>query len=234
MNVRSGVRAATVLVVMMIVLGGCAAVFKGSSENITISSMPEGTQIYMNGQYIGATPMRIKLKSKGEYTFEFRKEGYKKQVVYLTSSVGAGWVVLDVLFGLIPVIVDAASGAWFELDQSVVYASLLPDGSVGATPAPTRRPQSTPSDDAANDTAGRNAGAQQAPPPERSGPTVDITLKDGSTSTGKLIGEGDDWLMLEIYVKSKGEFREVVFQKAEIERILDVVRDADVTKDYLR
>ena len=118
---------------------------------------------------------------------------------------------------------DAATGSWFELDQNVVYASLLADGSMSATPAPARVPQGAPA-----------GGAQQAPPPERSGPTVDITLKDGSTSTGKLISEGDDWLMLEIYVKSKGEFREVVFQKNEIERILDVVRDTDVTKDYLR
>ncbi|MBE0645538.1 MAG: PEGA domain-containing protein [Bacteroidetes bacterium] len=213
----------------MTVLGGCAAIFKGTSENMTLSSMPDGAQIYMNGQYIGVTPMRIRLKSKGEYTFEYRKEGHQKQVVYLSNSVGAGWIILDVLFGLLPVIVDAATNAWYELDQNVVYASLLPDGGMSQTPAPARQPQSTPSDDAA-----RSEGMQQAPPPERTGPTVDLTLKDGSTSTGKLIGEGDDWIILEIYIKSKGELHEIVFKKAEIERILDVLRDADVTNDYLK
>jgi hypothetical protein len=38
--------------------------------------------------------------------------------------VGAGWVVLDVLAGLVGIIVDAATGAWYELDQDAVNAIL--------------------------------------------------------------------------------------------------------------
>jgi len=38
--------------------------------------------------------------------------------------VGAGWVILDILGGLIPVIVDAATGDWHYLDQTNVNAAL--------------------------------------------------------------------------------------------------------------
>jgi glycerol-3-phosphate acyltransferase PlsY len=42
----------------------------------------------------------------------------------VNTKVGAGWVVLDVLGGLIPVIVDAATGDWKKLDQDAVNAVL--------------------------------------------------------------------------------------------------------------
>jgi hypothetical protein len=42
----------------------------------------------------------------------------------ITNHVGVGWIVLDVIFGLVPVIVDAATGSWYELDQKIVNALL--------------------------------------------------------------------------------------------------------------
>ena len=58
------------------------------------------------------------------YTIEFRKEGYKSKLVNITNHIGAGWIILDVLGGLIPVIIDAATGAWYELDQKNVNTIL--------------------------------------------------------------------------------------------------------------
>ena len=42
----------------------------------------------------------------------------------INSKVGAGWVILDVLGGLIPIVVDAATGSWKKLDQDAVDAQL--------------------------------------------------------------------------------------------------------------
>ena len=42
----------------------------------------------------------------------------------ITNHVGAGWIVLDVLCGLVPVIIDAATGAWCDLDQKNIKAVL--------------------------------------------------------------------------------------------------------------
>ncbi|MGB9588967.1 MAG: PEGA domain-containing protein, partial [Armatimonadota bacterium] len=85
---------------------------------------PAGAQVYVNGTLMGTTPISLKLQKQKTYTIEFKKEGYHTRTVQLTNSVGAGWIVLDVLGGLIPVIIDAATGSWYSLDQDNVNAVL--------------------------------------------------------------------------------------------------------------
>jgi hypothetical protein len=74
---------------------------------------------------MGKTPLQLKLASKKEYAIEFRAEGYQPRVYNISNKVGAGWIVLDVLAGLIPVIIDAATGAWYKLDQDNINAVLI-------------------------------------------------------------------------------------------------------------
>jgi len=118
----------TFIVLMLISLvfyfSGCAAIFKGSNSKLNLSSDPEGAKVYVNGNYYGTTPIRILLKSNQTYTIEFKKEGYKTVARNITNHVGAGWVILDVLGGLVPVIIDAATGSWYELDQKNINALL--------------------------------------------------------------------------------------------------------------
>ncbi len=107
-----------------LMFNGCATIFHGSTEKVGFSSDPSGAKIYINGQLMGTAPMEIKLESKKSYTIEFRKEGYDNKTVILTNSVGGGWVVLDVIFGLVPVIVDAVTGSWYTFDQDHVNAAM--------------------------------------------------------------------------------------------------------------
>jgi hypothetical protein len=107
---------------------GCATIFKGSTDKVNFSSNPATTKVYVNGQYMGATPFELMLPSKNTYTIEFRKEGYESKTMILTNSVGAGWIILDVLFGFgtigVPILVDAVTGNWYNLDQEHVAAVL--------------------------------------------------------------------------------------------------------------
>lgn len=91
---------------------------------MSFSSDPSGAKVYVNGTLLGTTPVQLELKSKNSYTIEFKKEGYETRIVLLNNSVGAGWIVLDVLGGLIPIIIDAATGNWYTLDQEHVNAVL--------------------------------------------------------------------------------------------------------------
>lgn len=112
-------------VVVIAFIGSCATLFKGSSSKVDFSSDPGGAQVYVNGNPIGTTPINLKLESKRTYNIEFRKEGYDSRNYTITNHVGAGWIILDVLFtGLIGIVVDAATGAWYELDQDAVNAIL--------------------------------------------------------------------------------------------------------------
>jgi hypothetical protein len=103
---------------------GCATLFKGSTDKVDFSSTPTQAEVYINGQLMGKTPLQLQLQSKHTYNIEFRIAGYQNKTVVLTNSVGGGWIVLDILGGLIPIIVDAATGDWYSLDQEHVNAAL--------------------------------------------------------------------------------------------------------------
>ncbi len=112
------------IIIIIYIIGGCATVFKGNSNSVNFASDPAGARVYVNGVPRGTTPINLKLESKQTYTIEFKKDGYDTQTYTITNHVGVGWIVLDILFGLVPVIVDAATGAWYELDQDAVNAVL--------------------------------------------------------------------------------------------------------------
>ncbi len=110
--------------IVALVFDGCATLFHGSTDKIDFSSDPSGAKVYVNGQLMGNTPLQLNLMSKHSYTIEFRKDGYQNRTVMVNTSVGGGWIVLDILGGLVPVIVDAATGDWYSLDQEHVNAAL--------------------------------------------------------------------------------------------------------------
>jgi len=110
--------------VTVLLLNGCATVFKGTSNNVDLSSDPSGAKVYINGNLMGTTPVKLKLESNKVYYIEFKKEGFETKTFTITNHVGVGWVILDTLGGLVPVVVDAATGAWYSLDQDNVNAIL--------------------------------------------------------------------------------------------------------------
>ncbi len=113
-----------VLLSMLLLLSSCATIFKGTSEEVRFGSEPQKAEVWINGARMGETPVSLKLESKKTYQIEFRKEGFKTATRTITNHVGAGWIILDVLAGLVPVVVDAATGAWYSLDQKNVDAVL--------------------------------------------------------------------------------------------------------------
>lgn len=112
------------LVILVLSINGCATLFKGGSQGVNMSSDPSGAKVYVNGQLMGTAPLSLELKVNKTYNIEFRKEGYESRTVSLNNSVGGGWVVLDILGGILPVVIDAATGNWYSLDQDHVNAVL--------------------------------------------------------------------------------------------------------------
>lgn len=111
-------------IILVLHLAGCATIFKGTKEEVKFDSEPAGAQVIVNGMVIGMTPCAFKLESKGQYMIEIRKEGHQIWGMTLTNHIGAGWIILDILGGLIPVIIDAATGAWYHLDETSINAVL--------------------------------------------------------------------------------------------------------------
>lgn len=109
-----------VALVAISALSGCATLFNDKTPSVDVASNPEGAEVYVNGNYVGETPVRVDLSVRKEHTITFRKDGFKEKTYQVSRSVGIGWVILDILGGLAPLIVDAATGDWFMLDTEYV------------------------------------------------------------------------------------------------------------------
>lgn len=109
---------------LLLAPSGCATVFQGEHRDLNIASEPDGARIFINGVYHGRTPLKLELRPNQPYTIEFKKDGFETEVRRIKNEIGVGWIVLDVVCGVVPVLVDALTGAWYDLDQKYVNAIL--------------------------------------------------------------------------------------------------------------
>jgi hypothetical protein len=111
--------------VLALTLCGCATIFKGDDSRLYLDSEPRGARVSAEGAEIcSTTPCRTSLTSDQNWNLTFKKDGYADRTILLKKSVNGAWVILDVLCGLIPVIVDAATGSWNNFDQLVVFVEM--------------------------------------------------------------------------------------------------------------
>ena len=111
----------------VLAMSGCATLFNNKTPSVDIASDPADVEVYVDGHYFGTTPVAVDMSIRKEHVITFRKEGYKDKSFQVSRFVGFGWVVLDVLAGLVPIIVDAATGDWFMLDTESVNVIMQPD-----------------------------------------------------------------------------------------------------------
>jgi hypothetical protein len=119
------IRIFTLCSFLCIALLGCATIMNGSTQNVYIIA-PQGTTIQDSGGIplsIGTTVTNenyIKLKRNRDYVLHF--ENNDQEVVgEVPRSIGAGWVVLDIIFDIVPVFIDWATGDWNSFDDLKIH-----------------------------------------------------------------------------------------------------------------
>ena len=152
----------TLLLALALFSTGCAAIFGTKQKAFDLQSNPSGADVYLDGARLGTTPLKSQLSNQKEHTFVFRKAGYKEVSCTLARGTGGGWVVLDILAGLVPVIIDAATNSWSQTKGSGCVGSLQPLDE--ATPAPAVAVQ--PTDGAATSSVRGSAPTPSPQPPQ--------------------------------------------------------------------
>lgn len=110
---------------VVFVFSGCATIFKGDSSKLGLTSNPQGAIVYANGAEIcSSTPCAVKLKSNQSWNLLFKKDGFKEKTILVSNKIGVGWVVLDVLFTFVGLVVDAVTGSWYEFEVDNVSVTL--------------------------------------------------------------------------------------------------------------
>ncbi len=131
---------------ILFALSGCASIFNGQTQAVTINSAPDGASFAVTNRagekiHAGTTPVTLTLKRgagyfKSEtYTVLMKKDGFDDKELTITGSM-SGWYVGNILFGgLIGMLaVDPVTGAMYVFPESV-SGSLEPRGkSLSSTP----------------------------------------------------------------------------------------------------
>ncbi len=106
------------LLVLALSTTGCAAVFRPNHQEVKIVSTPPDADVTSNGQAVGKTPATMDVKRRGVTPIKIVKAGYEDNIGVIQKKANAGWLTFDILTCALPVllciplIVDAASGAW--------------------------------------------------------------------------------------------------------------------------
>ena len=124
---HGGFTAATALVTAIaLTTAGCGAIFNGTRQTITATSAPDGARISTDpgtGDY--TTPTSLNLERKNNYVLTFTREGYTPATFQIERHMQGGILALDILFtGLLGVVIDAATGAWYKLSPETAVVSL--------------------------------------------------------------------------------------------------------------
>jgi hypothetical protein len=143
---------------------GCATMFTGSTQQLTVSSQPPGARVIVNGSYSGVTPVALLLKTEHDYGIILQREGYRDTAVPVYREFNP--VAILNLVSLICWVVDVATGALWRLTPGAVYVTLQPIGAgPPGYPVPSVDPWNAPAPGYAPP-----PGYPGAPPPELPAP----------------------------------------------------------------
>jgi hypothetical protein len=100
------------LVLALLVNGGCCSIFGGGSQMITVKSQPEEAKVEI-GSLEGVTPYQVKMAKGKDYSIRVTYAGRTLSTPLEKKVDGVFWVNLLFFPGLI---IDAATGNMYKYD----------------------------------------------------------------------------------------------------------------------
>lgn len=108
---------------LSLALSGCATLFAGGNETVSINSEPEGARVRtQSGQVLGVTPFTTQLDPSRRYTLTFERQGYENTIFELGRKVD-GIAFLN-LFCVLCWGIDFATGAMWGLEENEINVTL--------------------------------------------------------------------------------------------------------------
>lgn len=112
------------------VFAGCATIVSGSTQSISVSSVPSGATVTAEpGGVKATTPGTLILTRKdGPYQVTFALDGHDSYSVMLTTDTNE-WMWGNVIIGgIIGMLIDTSTGASLKLSPDEINANLVKSG----------------------------------------------------------------------------------------------------------
>jgi len=78
-----------IIVVVFVLLSGCVSSPVSQKGTLNLTSSPSGSEVYLDNQYHGTTPVTIPEVVPGSHTLEYRHSGYKSWSTAITITPGS-------------------------------------------------------------------------------------------------------------------------------------------------
>ena len=115
----------SVLLLVMILSGGCATVMNGRTQSVIVESNPPEAVATIENQAV-KTPGTFQLKRKNSYPVKVEKEGYEPATTTIQNE-WSWWLLGNVVLGgIIGLVVDFVTGSAYTLEPERVSVRLVP------------------------------------------------------------------------------------------------------------
>jgi len=104
---------------------GCATIIHGTTQQVSIRTVPQGADAIIDGEQRGRTPLQVELKRNRNHMVILRKEGYKDESRPITKVLSGAVAGNLVLGGLIGGGIDLMTGAANRLVPENLVVELI-------------------------------------------------------------------------------------------------------------
>ncbi len=121
---------AVCVITLVMIIAGCATIFKGSSQEIKINSTPASAKVVIKTTegmvfWEGSTPANVLVAKKYEYMVTISLAGYKETTVNIMHQGIEGWFWGNLLCGgVIGIVVDLVDGAIHKMGPQDINVTL--------------------------------------------------------------------------------------------------------------
>lgn len=106
----------TKIFAIVMLLSGCGTLFNEDNTEVTLSA-PEGVTLTVDGMPTPAGKTLLSNKRSHVVTAT-NADGTLRGSCTIDTTVRGHYIVGDIFLGLVPVIVDAVTGGWYDLDKT--------------------------------------------------------------------------------------------------------------------
>ncbi|NPD44791.1 MULTISPECIES: hypothetical protein [unclassified Lentimicrobium] len=115
---------------MVTTMSSCATILGGRKNTIKVNAgSPLAAKVYLDGDCIGETPFKTRIekrKIQEGSLIEIKKDGYETLRYEVIRFPHVGYVMLDIVTGVIPLIVDVLDGNIYRPNTRNIEYELVP------------------------------------------------------------------------------------------------------------
>ncbi|HEX9243418.1 MAG TPA: hypothetical protein VF875_13330 [Anaeromyxobacter sp.] len=130
-------RAALALALAGLLLGGCATLFTGTTDQVSFDANVPGVRLFVDGEFKGELPVVLDLSRNfvggQQFIATFERKGYQSQEFKLHRSFNTV-AILDLFSTVTSGGIDVLTGALMKFDPTSYHVQMLPEGKSAASP----------------------------------------------------------------------------------------------------